>query len=99
MPDDRGDFNIAHVAALARLALSPDDAALYQTQLAGILGYAAEVLAVPTDGVPPMTGIPLDAADGRADAVEPSLPLQAVLDRAPDPDAATALLRVPKVLG
>jgi aspartyl-tRNA(Asn)/glutamyl-tRNA(Gln) amidotransferase subunit C len=99
MADDRGDFNIAHVAGLARLALTPDEQSLYQTQLAGILAYAAQILAVPTDGVPPMAQAGADAGPSRADAVSPSLPAGDALRNAPDADTAAALFRVPKVLG
>jgi aspartyl-tRNA(Asn)/glutamyl-tRNA(Gln) amidotransferase subunit C len=99
MADDRGDFNIAHVAGLARLALTPDEQALYRTQLAGILAYAAEILATPTDGVPPMAQAEADAREARADAVSPSLPAGDALANAPDADGMSALFRVPKVLG
>ena len=99
MADDRGDFDIAHVAGLARLALTPDEQALYQTQLAGILAYAAQIAVVPTDGVPPMAQA--DAALGarRGDEVSPSLPAGDALRNAPDADAAASLFRVPKVFG
>jgi aspartyl-tRNA(Asn)/glutamyl-tRNA(Gln) amidotransferase subunit C len=99
MADDRGDFNIAHVAGLARLALTPDEQALYQTQLAGILAFAAQVLAVPTGGVPPMTQADAGAGAARSDEVCPSAPAAEALRHAPDADPNAALFRVPKVLG
>jgi aspartyl-tRNA(Asn)/glutamyl-tRNA(Gln) amidotransferase subunit C len=98
MADDRGDFNIAHVAGLARLALTLDEQALYQAQLAGILAYAAQILAVPTDGVPPMAQADAGACSSRADEVAPSLSPAEALRNAPDADATAALFRVPKVL-
>ena len=99
MADDCGDFNIAHVAGLARLALTSDEQALYQTQLAGILAYAAQILAVPTDGVPPMAQADAGAGMARADEASPPLPAEAALRNAPDADATSALFRVPKVMG
>lgn len=99
MADDCGDFDIAHVAGLARLVLTPDEHTLYQTQLAGILAHAAQVLAVPTGGVPPMAQVGVLAGSAREDAVVPSLPASDALRNAPDADAPSALFRVPRVLG
>ncbi len=99
MADDRGDFDIARVAGLARLVLTPDEHALYQAQLAGILAHAAQVLAVPTDGVAPMAQAGEPAGSARADAVAASLQPAEALRNAPDADASTALFRVPKVRG
>ena len=99
MADDRGDFNIAHVAGLARLALTPDEQALYQKQLAGILAYAAQILTVPTDGVPPMAQTDSVPPARRDDTVSPSLAPGAALRNGPDTESAPALFRVPKVIG
>ena len=99
MADDRGDFDIAHVAGLARLALTPDEQALYQTQLAAILAYAAQVSIVPTDGVPPFAPANASTGAGRDDTISPSLPAGDALRNAPDAELATALFRVPKVIG
>ena len=99
MADDRGDFDIAHVAGLARLRLTAGETTLYRTQLAAILAHAAQVLAVPTDRVPPMAQAEPPAATAREDAVGPSLPPADALRNAPDADAPSALFRVPKVLG
>jgi aspartyl-tRNA(Asn)/glutamyl-tRNA(Gln) amidotransferase subunit C len=99
MADDRGDFNIAHVAGLARLALTADEQTLYQAQLAAILEYAAQILAVPPDGVQPTAQADPGVRPPRADSVSPSLPASAALRNAPDADDAAALFRVPKVLG
>jgi aspartyl-tRNA(Asn)/glutamyl-tRNA(Gln) amidotransferase subunit C len=99
MADDRGDFDIAHVAGLARLALTPDQQALYRTQLAAILAYAAQVSAVPTDGVPPMVQADASPDARRDDAIAPSLPAGDALRNAPDAELATALFRVPRVIG
>ena len=99
MADDRGDFNIAHVAGLARLALTPDEEALFQTQLVGILAYAAEVCAVQADLLPPIAQAGIAEGATRADRVTPSLTVPDALRNAPDADAAAPLFRVPKVMG
>ena len=100
MADDRGDFNIAHVAGLARLTLTPDEAALFQKQLAGILAYAAEVCAVQADPEPPRAQADESGTGaGRADQVTPSLAVPDALRNAPDADTAVPLFRVPKVIG
>ena len=99
MVDDRGDFDIAHVAGLARLALTPDEQALYQKQLAAILAYAAQVSTVATGGVPPFAPAHASAGAGRDDTMSPSLSAGNALRNAPDAEPATALFRVPRVIG
>jgi aspartyl-tRNA(Asn)/glutamyl-tRNA(Gln) amidotransferase subunit C len=98
MAGERDDFEIARVAALARLRLSPREAALYQDQLRGILAFVRQLQDVDTTGVPPASRdvVPLD--EGRADEVHPSLPAEAALANAPDTLAFPPLVRVPKVL-
>ncbi|MCX6552789.1 MAG: Asp-tRNA(Asn)/Glu-tRNA(Gln) amidotransferase subunit GatC [Acidobacteria bacterium] len=99
MPDDRGDFDLARVAALARLALTPDEATLYRTQLRAILAFAAQLRDVPTDGVAPMTHVWSPALPERPDHARPSLPPDEALGNAPDTVAEPRLVRVPRVLG
>lgn len=90
------DIDIAHVARLARIALSEEELARYRTQLGVILDHAAQVQALPTEGVPP-TSHPLDMVNAfRADEVRPSLPHEAVLAQAPD--AIDGYFRVPPAL-
>jgi aspartyl-tRNA(Asn)/glutamyl-tRNA(Gln) amidotransferase subunit C len=99
MAGERDVFDIERVAALARLWLTPDERALYQSQLADILAYVRRVEAVDTTGVPP-AGPELPPADtGRPDDVRPPLSADAALANAPDVAAAPGLVRVPKVLG
>jgi aspartyl-tRNA(Asn)/glutamyl-tRNA(Gln) amidotransferase subunit C len=99
MPAEREDFPIARVAALARLRLSPDEALLYQTQLAHILAFVGQVAAVTFDGPPHGSGLEPAATIERPDAVGPSLSADAALANAPDASGAPRLVRVPKVLG
>jgi aspartyl-tRNA(Asn)/glutamyl-tRNA(Gln) amidotransferase subunit C len=47
------DFNLDHVAALARLALTPEEKARYSSQLADVLTYIAQLKEVDVRGVEP----------------------------------------------
>lgn len=78
------DIDIAHVAKLARLALSDDDMVHYKDQLSVILDHAAKVQSLETDGVEP-TAHPLGLVNGfREDEVAGSLDRDEVLAQAPD---------------
>ena len=48
-----GPDDVARVAALAHLALTPEEAARFTPELAEILEYAAAIQAVDTSGVSP----------------------------------------------
>lgn len=77
------EIDIAHVARLARLALSEDELATYRAQLGVILEHAALVQSVETSGLEP-TAHPLGLVNGfRADVVRPSLDREEVLAAAP----------------
>ena len=85
---------VARIAELARLTITPEEAPVFARQLAAILDYAKEIQRVDTAGVPPTTvGA---AGTWREDAPAPSLARETVLAEAPD--AAAGLFRVPKVL-
>jgi len=89
--------DVRHVATLARLAL--DDAHLKRltSQLESILGYINKLKEVDTTGVQPMAhALPLHNVF-REDVVEPSLPLEKVLQNAPETDGP--FFKVPKVIG
>ncbi len=90
------DIDIAKVARLARIGLTPDEMAHYGTQLEGILEHAARVQALPTDGVAP-TSHPLPMVNNlRSDEVEPTLDREEVLAQAPDREGP--YFRVPPFL-
>lgn len=90
------DIDIAKVANLARLALSDDELAAYQTQLSDILEHAERVQALPTDGVEP-TSHPLPMVNGfRPDEIVPSLDRDEFLAEAPDSEDGQ--FRVPRIL-
>jgi len=88
---------VAHVARLARLALSEEELALFTEQLGSILTHAADVESLDTAGIPP-TAHPLPLANVfRDDTVHPGLDREAVLAAAPQ--AEDGLFRVPRILG
>lgn len=46
--------DVAHIAKLARLAITEEETALFQEQLSSILGYVETLRSVDTEGVEPM---------------------------------------------
>ncbi len=98
MPDKQITLeDVRHVAKLARLALSESQMQTLTPQLASILGYVAKVSEADTTGVEPMAhALPLHNVL-RDDVVEPSLPLDKVLQNAPETDGS--FFKVPKVIG
>jgi aspartyl-tRNA(Asn)/glutamyl-tRNA(Gln) amidotransferase subunit C len=90
------DIDIAKVAALARIALTPEELEAYGRQLGDILEHAERVQALPTDDVPP-TSHPIPMTNAfRPDEVTPSLDRAEILDQAPD--AVDGYFRVPRIL-
>lgn len=90
------EIDIAKVAALARIALTPEELDEYGKQLSDILEHAERVGSLPTDGVPP-TSHALDMTNAfRADEVTPSLDRDEILEQAPD--AVDGYFRVPRIL-
>jgi aspartyl-tRNA(Asn)/glutamyl-tRNA(Gln) amidotransferase subunit C len=74
--------DVAHIAQLARVRLSPDEIERLSRQLSGILDHFAALSAVNTEGVEP-TAHPLPLANVmREDSVAPSLPRDDVLANA-----------------
>lgn len=88
---------VQHVAKLARLSLSEEKLVKLTGQLESILGYVAKINQVDLKNVEPMAhALPLHNVL-REDVVGPSLPLDKVLQNAPDTDGP--FFKVPKVLG
>lgn len=91
-PDD-----VAKVANLARLDLTPDELTHYTQQLAGIVGHFRDIDALDLSGVEPMTQ-PYPLVNVlRADEVRPTLDRDEVLAAAPA--AEDGRFRVPTILG
>jgi aspartyl-tRNA(Asn)/glutamyl-tRNA(Gln) amidotransferase subunit C len=88
---------VAHLARLARLALSDDELDSYAGQLDAILGYVGKIQAVDVGDVEP-TGNPLkDVNVTRPDTVVPGLTQEQALDQAPE--AVDGRFAVPRILG
>lgn len=94
MPESR-EIDVAHVAKLARLNLTAEEAALFQHQLARVLEYAEKLRAADTSAV--------DETDGdtlldlfREDEPRPWFTAEEALRNAPR--QADNLFVVPKVL-
>ena len=92
-----GRDDVAHLARLARLALSDEELDHFAGQLSAVLDAVAEVGRADVDDVPPMThAVPLTNVT-REDVVTPSLPRDVVLAEAPA--AEDDRFRVPQILG
>ncbi len=89
--------DVAHVARLARLRLTPDELERFTEQLGAVLEHARDVEALDTAGVPP-TAHPLPLENVlRDDTVVPCLDRDEVLSQAPAVEADR--FRVPRILG
>ena len=88
---------VRHVSKLSRLALSEEQLRTLTPQLESILEYVAQIARVDVSGVEPMAhATPLHNVL-RDDVVEPSLPLEKVLENAPETDGP--FFKVPKIIG
>src|ERR1700742_594974 len=88
---------VAHLARLARLALTDDELDSYAGQLDAILGHVSQIQAVDVTGVEP-TGNPLkDINVFRPDLVKPCLTQDEALAQAPK--AVDGRFAVPRILG
>jgi aspartyl-tRNA(Asn)/glutamyl-tRNA(Gln) amidotransferase subunit C len=91
-----GRDDVAHLARLARLAVTEDELDLFAGQLDVILSAVARVGEVAAADVPPMThAVPLTNVL-RPDVVTPCLPREAVLAGAPSVEDDK--FRVPRIL-
>jgi aspartyl-tRNA(Asn)/glutamyl-tRNA(Gln) amidotransferase subunit C len=97
MSDRISTDDVAHVASLARLALTPDELVRFTDQLGAILDHAEDVAALDLTGVDPMDHpLPLHNVV-RADVERPTLDRDEVLAQAPA--AESGRFRVPRILG
>ena len=99
MPADFTSDDLARVAQLARVELTPDEQRLFSRQLAEFLASAQQVQEVDTTGIPPSSHPTGASGPLRDDEAQPSLPNETALAQAPDPDTGTGLFKVPRVLG
>ena len=87
---------VRHIAALARLELTPEEESLFAEQLSAILEYVGELSTLDLDGVPPTRHALDDAPKLRDDRVTNEPQVDALLANAPD--RSGAFLRVPKII-
>ena len=87
---------VEHIAELARLALTPDELALYQDQLSHILEYFERLQELDTEAIEPTASVlPLHTVM-REDVVQLSFEREDILANAPAIDGGCFL--VPRVL-
>ena len=91
-PDD-----VRQVARLARLSLDETKVPTLTAQLESILEYVNQIRRADVAGVEPMAHATPLRNVFREDVVEPSLPLEQVLQNAPETDGP--FFKVPKVIG
>lgn len=90
------EFDVKHVARLARLALTPEEEKNLGAQLGNILGFIEQLRALDVAGVEPTAhAVPMVNVT-RADEVRPSLPHAEALRNAPK--QAGGLFVVPKIV-
>jgi aspartyl-tRNA(Asn)/glutamyl-tRNA(Gln) amidotransferase subunit C len=75
--------DVEHVAALARLGLSPDEKERMRQQLSSILGHINALSELDTAAIPPTAQVIALSNVMRPDDVRPSLPRDAALMNAP----------------
>lgn len=89
--------DVRHVAKLARLHLGDAEINRFTEQLGTILHYVNKISQLDVKDVPPMAhALPLHNVL-RDDIVEPSLPVEKVLQNAPERDGN--FFAVPKIIG
>lgn len=88
---------VAHLARLARLALTDDELNSYAGQLDAILEHVSQIQAVDVTGVEPTDNPLKDVNVFRSDVVEPCLTQEEALAQAPK--AVDGRFAVPRILG
>ena len=97
MGEHRSISDVRHVARLARLSLSEEKLQKFSTQLESILHYIDKIGQIDVAGVEPMAhALPVKNVL-REDVAQPALPLEQVLQNAPETDGP--FFKVPKVIG
>jgi aspartyl-tRNA(Asn)/glutamyl-tRNA(Gln) amidotransferase subunit C len=88
--------DVAHLARLARLAVTDDELDTFSRQIDAIVDTVSAVGDIPDD-IPPTAQVVPQTNVLRPDATEPSLPRDAALSGAPA--AEEGRFRVPRILG
>ena len=90
-------FDVRYTAQLARLNLTEEEIAKFQSQLSQVLDYVEKLRLVDVTGVEPTAHTNPVFNVFREDIVEPSLTVEQVLQNAPESDGP--FFKVPKVIG
>lgn len=88
---------VAHVAQLARLALSDDELHELADQIQNIMQHVAAVTELDTEGVPAMSHPVAISNVSHEDIIQPGLSPEEVLSQAPDVEEGRIV--VPQILG
>ncbi len=89
-------IDVTYVAQLARLQLSPDETARFQSQLGQVLSYVEQLGSLNVDGIEPTAHAFPQNNVFRRDETRPSLSVEDALKNAPQ--KMNDLFRVPKVV-
>ncbi|HUX66830.1 MAG TPA: Asp-tRNA(Asn)/Glu-tRNA(Gln) amidotransferase subunit GatC [Terriglobales bacterium] len=90
-------MNLAAIAQLAQLDLTPAEAEAMQRDLQAILDYIAQLQQIETSGVEPMAQALVADTPLRADTVQPWFSAEEALANAPA--QRDGMFEVPKILG
>lgn len=74
---------VEHIARLARLELTADEAARMERDLSKILDYVETLSGLDTSGVPETAHVAVDVAPLREDRTAPGVPTETALSQAP----------------
>ena len=88
--------DVRHVAALARIALTDEEVALFQPQLERMLEYVEQLGPLPTEQIPPTSHVLPLSNVLREDVVGPCLPTETVVGLAPARQGP--LVKVPRII-
>ncbi len=89
---------VAHIAELAKLALTDEEIDKMTQQLSDILDYAARLNELDTETIAPTASVIPNQNVMRSDRVTPSLTRDQVLTNAPDTDPQREFIRVRAIL-
>lgn len=78
--------DVAHMAALSRLSVSPEEQELFARQFGDILAYMDELGRVNTENIEPLYSPALHASTGREDAAQNRRSRDEILGNAPEQD-------------
>jgi aspartyl-tRNA(Asn)/glutamyl-tRNA(Gln) amidotransferase subunit C len=96
MPVASPDIDVAYVAKLARIALTPDEIERFGVQLGSLLEHVATLAQLPVDDVATTAQVVPSTNVVRDDVPRPSLEREVVLALAPERQGA--YFRVPRII-